>query len=116
MKKRLVTCMAMILLAGMAIAQVEAVDSPSAAKIPSEVTLFKNVKVFNGTEDTLHDVDVLLVKNKIYKIAKDIPITGTWEIDVKTGGAQQIKGPETGGMVTRLQPLKNQKKSRNRLR
>ena len=31
--------------------------------IPSGVTLFKNVKVFNGTEDKLHDVDVLVVKN-----------------------------------------------------
>ena len=68
----------------------------SEAALPSEVTLFKNVKVFNGTEDKLHDVDVLVVKNKIYKIAKDIPTSGSWEIDVKTGGAKQVKGP-TGG-------------------
>ena len=65
-------------------------------KIPEDVTLFKNVKVFNGTENKLYDVEVLIVKNKIHKIAKTIPTTGTWEIDTKSGGVKQIKGPETG--------------------
>ncbi len=74
-----------------------AADGIIVPKIPSEVTLFKNVKVFNGTDDKLHDVDVLVVKNKIHKVAKDIPTTGTWEIDVKTGGVQQLKDP-VGGM------------------
>ena len=67
-----------------------------AQDVPSEVTLFKNVKVFNGTEDKLHDVDVLVVKNKIHKVAKDIPTTGSWEIDAKTGGAKRIKNPFGG--------------------
>ncbi|TWU12121.1 isoaspartyl dipeptidase [Symmachiella macrocystis] len=62
----------------------------------SEVTLFKNVKVFNGTENMLHEMDVLVVKNKIHKIAKDIPTSGTWEVDMKTGGAKQTKGPGGG--------------------
>ncbi|MGV6826796.1 MAG: hypothetical protein ACWA5Q_07450, partial [bacterium] len=39
-------------------------------KIPEEVTLFKNVGVFNGVDNKLHDVDVLVVRNKIHKIAK----------------------------------------------
>jgi hypothetical protein len=60
------------------------------AEIPENVTLFKNVKVFNGTEDKLHDVDVLVVKNKIHKVAKDIPSKGTWEIDAKTGVAKEV--------------------------
>jgi imidazolonepropionase-like amidohydrolase len=85
------TIFAVALLSGAAFAAQLDVD------IPSEVTLFRNVKVFNGTEDTLHDVDVLVVKNKIHKVAKDIPITGTWEIDVTTGGVQQINDP-VGGM------------------
>ena len=66
------------------------------ADIPSEVTLFRNVRVFNGKENKLHDVDVLVVKNKIHKVAKNIPTTGTWEIDVKTGGATQVKSPLGG--------------------
>ena len=51
--------------------------------VPSEVTLFKNVRVFNGTDERLYDVDVLVVQNKISKIAADIPATGTYEIDVR---------------------------------
>jgi imidazolonepropionase-like amidohydrolase len=69
----------------------------AAPDLPETVTLFKNVKVFNGIEDKLHDVDVLVVKNMIHKVAKDIPTTGTWEIDVQTGGVRQIKEP-SGGM------------------
>jgi imidazolonepropionase-like amidohydrolase len=65
--------------------------------IPSEVTLFKNVKIFDGTTDKLKEgLDVLVVKNKIHKIAKDIPTTGTWEIDVTTGGVKQMKDPAGG--------------------
>jgi hypothetical protein len=36
-------------------------DKAKSVRIPSEVMLFKNIKVFNGTEDMLHDVDVLVV-------------------------------------------------------
>ena len=68
-----------------------------AANIPSEVTLFKNVKVFDGKQDKLQAMDVLVVKNKIHKIASEIPTSGTWEVDVRTGGAKQVKGP-TGGL------------------
>jgi imidazolonepropionase-like amidohydrolase len=65
--------------------------------IPSEVTLFKNVKIFDGTTETLKEgLDVLVVKNKIHKIAADIPTSGTWEIDVRTGGVKQIKDPAGG--------------------
>ena len=35
-------------------------------KIPSEVTLFKNVKVFNGTEEMLHDA---LLRHEREKVA-----------------------------------------------
>jgi imidazolonepropionase-like amidohydrolase len=61
--------------------------------IPSEVTLFKNVKIFDGKTNKLHSgLDVLVVMNKIHKIARNIPTTGTWEIDVTTGGVQEIRG------------------------
>ena len=49
----------------------------SMEEVPSEVTLFKNVLVFNGVDEELQDVDVLIVKNKIATIAEDIPATGT---------------------------------------
>ena len=65
-------------------------------KIQQNVTLFQNVKVFNGTENKLHDVDVLVVKNKIHKIGKNLPTTGTWEVDIKTGGAIQLPNPMGG--------------------
>lgn len=58
--------------------------------IPSEVTLFKNVKIFDGTTDKLHEgLDVLVVKNKIHKIAKDIPTTATYEIDAQRGAVKE---------------------------
>jgi len=58
-----------------------------AADIPSEVTLFKNVKIFDGKSDKLVEgQDVLVVNNLIKKVAKDIPTSGTYEIDAKTGG------------------------------
>ena len=59
--------------------------------IPESAILFKNVKVFNGYEDRLLDIDVLVVGNKIKKIEQDIPTSGTWEIDVK-GGVKKIQG------------------------
>ena len=69
-----------------------------AADIPESVTLFKNVKIFDGTKEELKvGFDVLVVKNKIHKIAKDIPTSGSWEIDVKTGGAKKMASP-VGGM------------------
>jgi imidazolonepropionase-like amidohydrolase len=90
MLKRTLTIMVATLFSGVVWGQ-------AVPKIPSDVTLFQNVQVFNGLEDKLHDVDVLVVKNKIHKVAANIPTTGTWEVDVKTGGVTQIKDP-VGGM------------------
>lgn len=78
--------------------------------IPETVTLFKNVKVFNGTENKLHDVDVLVVKNKIHMVAKDIPTSGTWEIDVKTGGAKRMKSPVGGFFEYTFETYSEEKK------
>lgn len=47
------------------------------------MTLFKNVMVFDGLNDRLQGLDVLVVGNKIHKIAKDIPASGTWEVDTR---------------------------------
>jgi len=64
--------------------------------IPSEVILFKNVNVFDGKSDKLlMGYDVLVVKNLIKKVAKDIPTSGTYELDVKTGGLKPMETPHT---------------------
>ncbi|UCH74487.1 MAG: amidohydrolase family protein [Rhodospirillales bacterium] len=73
-----------------------ALAAEPAVDIPSEVTLFKNVKVFNGVDDGLRDLDVLVVKNKIHRVAADIPETGAWEIEAETRAATQIVPPVPG--------------------
>lgn len=72
-----------------------------AADIPSEVTLFKNVNIFDGkSNNLLMGYDVLVVKNLIKKIDKNIKIGKTYEIDVKTGGLKEIV---SGGQMHSLQ-------------
>ena len=73
--------------------------------VPSEVTLFKNVLVFNGVDEELQDVDVLVVKNKIVAIAEDIPNAGTYELDADTGFHKEVVpaiGPAYRGGYTVL--------------
>jgi len=58
-----------------------------AANIPSAVTLFKNVRIFDGESDKLlQGQDVLVVNNLIKQIGPNIPTSGTYEVDVKSGG------------------------------
>ncbi len=59
--------------------------------IPSEVTLFKNVNIFDGKSEKLKKgYDVLVVRNLIKKVAKDIPTSGTYEIDVQQNKVKEI--------------------------
>ncbi len=59
--------------------------------IPSQVTLFKNVRLFDGTTDGLKDgLDVLVVKNKIHRIAANIPTAGTYEVDADAGAVKEV--------------------------
>lgn len=68
-----------------------AVNPVTATELPESVTLFKNVNIFDGTSDKLlMNQDVLVVRNKIHKIGKDIPISGTYELDVTSGGYREI--------------------------
>lgn len=84
MKKLIVTLSVFAILVGLAL--------PAAAvDIPSEVTLFKNVNIFDGqNEALLMGHDVLVVKNLIKKIDKDIKIANTYEIDGNTGGLKEV--------------------------
>jgi imidazolonepropionase-like amidohydrolase len=87
MKRVLTVVIIIALMAGAAFAT-------APVDIPSEVTLFKNVKVFNGIDDKLLDVDVLVVGNMIKKVGKDLPATGTYEFDVNTTTYKRIEGKE----------------------
>lgn len=67
-----------------------------AAEPPSEVTLIQNVNVWDGRSDGLKmDQDILIVRNLIKKIAKDIPTSGTYELD-QASGAVKEKGIHVG--------------------
>lgn len=57
---------------------------------PQQVILFKNVKVWDGTSEKLQDLDVLVVKNLIRKIGKNLPATGTYELDTETQQYKEI--------------------------
>ncbi|MDU8944262.1 metal-dependent hydrolase family protein [Ovoidimarina sediminis] len=71
--KILLAASASVMMAGMAIAQ-------SSIEIPP-VTLIKNVHVWDGTSDNLQeDTDVLIVGDKIRRVAKDIPASGTYKV------------------------------------
>lgn len=82
---RLLLMLNAIVLMGMAMS-VRAAD-----EYPSEVTLFKNVNIFDGVSDQLKmGYDVLVVGNKIHKIDKDIPSSGSYEVEVSSGGEKQV--------------------------
>ena len=58
-----------------------------AQDLPDSVILFKNVNIFDGKSDKLiRNHDVLVVRNKIHRIEKDIPSGGTYEVEVTSGG------------------------------
>lgn len=72
---------------------------PTAAQelnLSDSVTLFKNIMVFDGTTDELRDVNVLVVRNRIHRIAEDIPEAGTWKIEEATGAATRLANPLGG--------------------
>jgi len=62
-----------------------------AAEKPSEVILIKNVDVWDGRSDGLKkDHDVLMVGNLIKKVAENIPSSGTYEVDRKSGAVKDM--------------------------
>ena len=71
--------MALILAAALTMAG--GVVAEEKIEIPT-VMLIKNVHVWDGTSDTLKkDTDVLIVRDKIRKVAKNIPAEGTYNVD-----------------------------------
>lgn len=93
-KQILIGILAVGLIAAPAFTQAADIDLET---IPPEVVLFKNVKVFNGLDDKLDDVDVLVVGNKIKKVAKNIPVSGSYEVDVRQYRVKEIPNPTLFG-------------------
>jgi imidazolonepropionase-like amidohydrolase len=80
----LLTVMTIFLIAVSSFAQEHEINIPP-------VTLFKNVNVWDGTSDSLKKgYDVLVVRNLIKKVAKDIPTTATYEVDAKRDEVQEV--------------------------
>jgi imidazolonepropionase-like amidohydrolase len=62
-----------------------------AQDLPESVILFKNVNIFDGKSDKLiKNHDVLVVRNKIHRIDKNIPAGGTFEVEVTSGGERKV--------------------------
>lgn len=85
--------MKLYMLAGLMITSFGLVGASLAAdEYPAEVTLFKKVNIFDGVSDQLKmGYDVLVVGNKIHKIDKDIPSSGSYEVEVTSGGEKKVK-------------------------
>ncbi|MBR8536091.1 amidohydrolase family protein [Carboxylicivirga sediminis] len=94
------------------------VMSFSAHAQDESVTLITNVNIFDGVnEKLLEGYDVLVVKNLIKKIDKNIKIADAYEIDVKTGGLKAMPGAYANDFSDRgektvmvYEPEKNTKK------
>jgi imidazolonepropionase-like amidohydrolase len=70
-------------------------------EFPSEVTLFKNVNIFDGKSDTLKiGYDVLVVRNIIKKVAKDIPTVASYEIEATSGKVREVPVTISGDYST----------------
>ncbi len=92
LQKTMVSLVA-ILAAGLINEMAGAQEEKTKTEIPS-VVLIKNVDVWDGTGDTaIKGVDVLIVGNKIKKVAKDIPTSGTYEVDAVHKKAKKLVNP-----------------------
>ena len=59
--------------------------------LPDSVILIKNVSIFDGKSDELiEDQDVLILRNKIHRIEANIPVGGTFEVEVTSGGERKV--------------------------
>ena len=63
---------------------------PAVNPVPEAVIMFKNVNVFNGIDGELKNVDVLVVNNKIERIGKDLPTSGSYEIDAAEKVSREV--------------------------
>lgn len=78
-----------LVLSGLLSASTQAQEE-SRLEIPS-VLVIKNVHVWDGTSDAMQeDADVLIVGDKIRRVAKNIPTSGTFEVDAVRKKAKQV--------------------------
>jgi imidazolonepropionase-like amidohydrolase len=76
---------------GAVVAPLSAQEKADSKLVIPTVTVIQNVHVWDGTSDTLKkDHDVLIVGDKIKKVAKDIPTEGTVEVDAVRKTAKRV--------------------------
>jgi imidazolonepropionase-like amidohydrolase len=77
-------------------------EAKSKLIIPT-VTVIQNVHVWDGTSDTLKEgYDVLIVGDKIKKVAKDIPTSGDYEVDAVRKTSKKAAGGSATGNFLKL--------------
>ena len=76
-------------------------DRKTKTEIPA-VVVIKNVNVWDGIGATTKEVDVLVVGNKIRRIAQGIPTSGTYEVDAVRKTSKQIAGGTATGKFLNL--------------
>jgi hypothetical protein len=75
------------------------------------VTVIQNVHIWDGTSDTLKEgYDVLVVGDKIKKIAKDIPTSGDYEVDALRTSTKKAAGGSASGNFLHLEVTDDQGK------
>ncbi len=81
MKRNTNIVLTLLMISLCTISSLYAQEKKGKLKVPP-VIVIKNVHVWNGTSDTLQrNTDVLIVGDKIRKVAKNIPTEGTVEVD-----------------------------------
>lgn len=81
MKRNTNIVLTLLMISLCTISSLYAQEKKGKLKVPP-VIVIKNVHVWNGTSDTLQrNTDVLIVGDKIRKVAKNIPTAGTVEVD-----------------------------------
>lgn len=61
------------------------------SKYPEQAILIKNVNIWDGKSENLKKgYDVLIARNLIKKVAKDIPTSGSYEIDERKGKVKEL--------------------------
>lgn len=91
--KRILRQSIVVVFAGL-IMFVGAVQAAEQENESPSVVLIKNVNIWDGTSDSLQEgFDVLVVGNKIKKVAKNIPSSGTYEVDVRKDRVKEVSSP-----------------------
>ena len=99
---RTILSAAVVITAGLTTSMASAQDAKTKLEIPP-VIVIKNVDVWDGTSDTLkQDTDVLIVGDKIKKVAQNIPTGGAYEVNAVRKTSKKLAGGTATGNFLKL--------------